>query len=66
MKNPGYFHIYRYGVLMWPIGIISVRRVRGIGLGIWKHKDDRLCIGIGPILSFYHTGINWKVWHHVN
>ena len=57
-----YFKIYRDGFMAWPVGIISFRKYKGFGLGVWHKKNDNLHIAIGLIFSFSVQHINWKVY----
>lgn len=56
-----YFHIYRDGIKIWPIGIITVNRIKGFGIGFWKERMGDLYIGLGFIFRLHIIQVNWKV-----
>lgn len=56
-----YFHVYRDGIKIFPIGIICITRLRGFGFGIWKYKyKEDLHIGLGWIFNIHIIHVNWK------
>ena len=56
-----YFHVYRDGVQIWPIGIICIRRILGFGFGISKERGSDVIIGIGILFTVHLIKINWKI-----
>jgi hypothetical protein len=56
-----YFHVYRGGVQIWPIGIIYIKRISGFGFGFSKERGSDVLIGIGILFTVRIIKINWKV-----
>lgn len=60
--NVKYFHVYRDGVQIWPIGIICIKRIRGFGFGFSKKRGSDVLIGVGILFTVHIIQINWKMY----